>query len=189
MRSCTPAIVLLAISCATQVLSAQEISAPTELSQLSAFVGNWQCTGQIFARGSRPGHATAAVGHATNAVDGHWLQFAYEERKTSANPKPYRIAGYMGYDASRKKFVQTTIDNYGSYGPSFGDGWQGDTLTFEGTSDVGGKPTLVRDHFVRKGRHAFVHFSEAQASDGGWIKPDEETCQLTPGESVTSKGT
>jgi Protein of unknown function (DUF1579) len=179
MRPCIPTIVLLVISCATRALSAQEDpGSPAELSQLSAFVGDWQCTGQVFARGSRPGHATAAAGHAANAIDGHWLQFAYAERKTSANPTPYHVAGYMGYDASRKQFVQTTVDNYGHYGPSYGDGWKGDTLTFEGTDTLDGRSRLVRDQFVRKGRHAFVHFSEAQGPDGGWLKPDQETCKL-----------
>ena len=85
------------------------------------------------------------------AVAGHWIQFAYEERKTTANPTPYSIAGYMGYDGSKKQFVQTTVDNYGSYGPSFSDGWKSDTMTFEGSStDADGKSMAVRDHFVRK---------------------------------------
>jgi hypothetical protein len=179
MNSRTQAILLLALACATPPLFAQDTSGPpTELSQLSVFVGDWQCTGQIFARGSRPGHATAAVGHATKAVGGHWIQFAYEERKTAANRTPYSVAGYMGYDASKKQFVQTTVDNTGSYSPGFSDGWKGDTITFEGsTSASDGKSRLVRDHFVRKD-HAFVHFSEGQGPDGKWFKPDEETCHV-----------
>ncbi len=173
------AIVLLAFSCVTQPLFAQETPVPpAELRQLGTFLGTWQCTGRNFAQGSRPEHPTAAVGQATKVVDGHWIQFGYEERKTSANPTPYRIAGYMGYDVSKKKFVQTTVDNYGTYGPSFSDGWKGDTITFEGTSTADGKSTPVRDHFVRKGQHAFVHFSEGQGPDGKWFQPDEETCQL-----------
>jgi len=180
MRTRTQVIAVLALSCATGPLSAQEASKPpAELSQLSSFVGDWQCTGQILARNSRPGHATAAVGHGTKGLDGHWIQFAYEERKTAANPTPYRIAGYMGYDASKKKFVQTIVDNSGFYGPSFSDGWRGDTLTFQGASQTAdGKSVAVRDNFVRKGRHAFVHFSEGQGPDGTWFKPDEETCRL-----------
>jgi Protein of unknown function (DUF1579) len=180
MHHRTQAIVLLALSCATRSASAQETSKPpAELSQLASFVGNWQCTGQMLARGSRPGHATVAVGHAAKAVDGRWIQFAYEERQTAGNRTPYRIAGYMGYDTGKKKFVQTTVDNSGYYGPSFSDGWQGDTMTFEGTSGAAdGKSMAVRDHFVRKGRHAFVHFSEGQGPDGKWFKPDEETCKL-----------
>jgi hypothetical protein len=179
MNSRTHAIALLALLSGARALSAQDRSGPpAELSQLSSFVGNWQCTGQTFARDSRPGHATAAVGHASNVVDGRWIQFSYEERKTGANPTPYRIAGYMGYDASKKKFVQTTVDDYGDYGPSFSEGWKGDTMTFEGTTDVDGKSIVGRDHFVRKGSRAFEHFSEVQSPDGKWFKPDEETCKL-----------
>lgn len=172
------ALLSLAVACAASPLFAQDPPPPAELSQLSSFIGNWQCTGQLFAKGSRPGHVTVAVGHATKTVGGHWLQFGYEERKTAANPTPYRIAGYMGYDASKKKFVQTIVDNYGSYGPSFSEGWQGDTIMFEGSSDVNGKSMLGRDYFVRKGQHAFVHFAEARDSVGKWLKPDEETCNL-----------
>ena len=179
MNPRTQAVALLVLSCATRALSAQEASGPpAELSQLSSFVGSWQCTGQILARGSKPGHVTTAAGHAMKAAAGHWIQFSYEELKTSANPTPYSIAGYMGYDASKKQFVQTTVDNYGSYGPSFSDGWKGDTIIFEGsTNDADGKSMLVRDHFVRKD-HAFVHFSESQGPDKKWVQPDEETCHL-----------
>lgn len=114
------------------------------------------------------------------ALGGHWIQFAYEERKTSANATPYSIAGYMGYDGSRKKFVQSIVDNYGAYGPSFSDGWKSDTIIFEGAStDAGGKSMPVRDYFVRKGPGAFVHFSEGRAADGKWFKPDQETCHLS----------
>ena len=110
------------------------------------------------------------------AVAGHWIQFGYEERKTTANPTPYSIAGYLGYDGSKKQFVQTTVDNYGSYGPSFSDGWKSDTMTFEGSSTgADGKSMAVRDYFVRKGSSGFVHFSEGRH---GWFKPDEETCRL-----------
>ena len=98
-------IVLLVLSCAARALSAQESRGTGRAEPAPTFVGSWQCTGQIFARDSRPGHATAAVGHATKAVHGHWIQFAYEERKTTANPTPYGIAGYMGYDGSKKKFA------------------------------------------------------------------------------------
>jgi hypothetical protein len=179
MNSRTQAIAVLALLSGARALSAQEPSGPpAELSQLSSFVGNWQCTGRDFPRDSRPGHATAAVGHASKAADGHWIQFSYDERKTDANPTPYHIAGYMGYDTGKKKFVQTTVDNYGDYGPSFSDGWKGDTITFEGTTDVNGKSIVGRDYFVKKGQHAFVHFSEGRAADGKWFKPDEETCKL-----------
>lgn len=113
------------------------------------------------------------------AVAGHWIQFGYEERKTTANPTPYSIAGYLGYDGSKKQFVQTTVDNYGSYGPSFSDGWKSDTMTFEGSSTgADGKSMAVRDYFVRKGSSGFVHFSEGRGPDGEWFKPDEETCRL-----------
>jgi hypothetical protein len=179
MLSRTQALALLALLSGARALSAQETSGPpAELSQLSSFVGNWQCTGQLFPRESRKGHATEAAGHASKAVDGRWIQFSYEERKTAANPTPYHVTGYMGYDASKKQFVQTIVDNYGTYGPSFSQGWKGDTMMFEGTSEANGKPILGRDYFVRKGQHAFVHFSEAQAADGKWLKPDEETCNL-----------
>ena len=177
-RTCT--LVALALSC-VPALAAQSgpPTPPAELSQLSTFVGNWQCTGQIYARDSHPGHATAATGRGMKAAGGHWIQFAYEEHKTSANSAPYSIAGFFGYDGSKKQFVQTVVDNYGSYGPSYSDGWKSDTMMFAGSSPAGdGKSVPVRDYFVRKGRDGFVHFSEGQGPDGKWRKPDEETCRL-----------
>jgi hypothetical protein len=180
MNSRTQTALLLALAFSTPPLLAQGTAGPpAEVSQLSTFVGDWQCTGQILAKGSRPAHATAAEGHGMNALGGHWMEFSYKEKKTSANPTPYNVAGYMGYDAMKKQYVQTIVDNYGSYGPSFSDGWKNDTLTFEGSTNTSdGKAMLMRDHFVRKGGNGFVHFTEGQGPDGKWSKPDEETCHL-----------
>ena len=106
------------------------------------------------------------------------MQFAYEESKTSADPTPYRISGYMGYDGGKKQFVQTIVDNFGNYAESFSDGWKGDTLTFETARATNGKSAAVRDNFVRKGGNVFVHFSQASHDAGGtWGKMDEETCR------------
>jgi hypothetical protein len=165
-------VVLLALLFAPRALPAQGTpKPPAELSQLSTFLGSWQCTGQIFARDSRPGHGTTAAGHGMKALGGQWVQFAYQERKTSVNPTPYSVAGYMGYDASKKKFVQTVVDNYGSYGPSFSDGWKSDTITFDGsTTNAEGKSMAVRDYFVRKGRRTSMP-SAAVSVIGPWFWP------------------
>lgn len=167
---------LVALVCATPPLLAQQSSTPpTELRQLSLFVGSWQCSGQMFANGSDPAFATRGTGYGERAVGDRWVRFAYDATGPSGTP-PYSVAGFFGYDVGKKQFVQTIVDISGTYQPSFSTGWRGDTLSFEARMDG---PIVVRDVFVRKPPSVFIHFTQLQGPDGRWVKPEEEECRLT----------
>ena len=170
------ALLVVLICAAPPLLAQQPSTPPTELRQLSLFVGTWTCSGQMFANDGSPGFATTGTGHGERAVRDHWVEFAFDATGPSGTP-PYSVAGFFGYDARKKQFVQTIVDIAGIYQPSFSTGWKDDTLSFEARVEG---TTAVRDVFVRKGPRAFSHFTEIQGADGKWVKPEAEECRVTP---------
>ena len=149
---------------------------PPELAQLDFFQGNRSCTGKTFASPMGPEHATTATVHGTRAVGDMWLHISYDENKTAANPAPYHVGVYMGYDSGNKKFVEGCVDNFGGYCTLSSSGWNGDTMVFEGTADGSGPTVNVRDTFVKKGANEMTHTGEIQGENKQWSKTDEETC-------------
>ena len=149
---------------------------PPELAQVAFFEGTWNCTGKTFANPMGPEHATTATVHGAKAVGGMWMHITYDENKTAANPMPYHVGVYMGYDAAKKIFVENCVDTFGSYCTQSGSGWSGDTMKFEGTGNGGGKQFGTRDTFTKKGTSQVTHTGEMQGDDKQWIKTDEETC-------------
>lgn len=152
-------------------------AAPAELAQLDYFGGNWNCTGKAFASPMAPEHATAATVHATKAAGGRWQHVTYDETKTAANPAPYHVGVYWGYDAAKKSFIQFCVDNFGGYCNQTSTGWNGDTMIFEGTGNGDGKQFGARDTFVKKDANTMTHAGEMQGDDKKWNKTDEETCK------------
>jgi len=151
--------------------------APAELATLDFFVGTWNCTGKAFASPMGPEHETAATVHATKSVGDRWIHINYDENKTKANATPYHVGVYMGYDAGAKKFVQGCVDNMGGYCTQSSAGWNGDTITFEGTAKGSGADMGVRDTFIKKGAKELVHAGEMQGADKQWAQTDKETCK------------
>jgi hypothetical protein len=149
---------------------------PAELSQLSVLTGTWICKGTDFASPMGPEHATEGTAHGVRAVGGHWLHMTYDEKSSKADPTPAHFGMYFGYDAAAKKFVESCFDSFGGYCTQFSDGWQNDTLTFDGTQTSGGQKLNVRDVFIRKGANGLSHYAEMQDETGKWTKTDEETC-------------
>jgi hypothetical protein len=149
---------------------------PSELAQLDFFQGNWSCTGKTFANPMGPEHATTASVHGAKAVGDMWVHISYDENKTAANPTPYHVGVYMGYDSGKKKFVEGCVDNFGGYCTQSGSGWNGDTMVFEGTAEGSGPTVAVRDTFVKKGSGELTHTGEMQGENKQWSKTDEESC-------------
>jgi hypothetical protein len=148
-----------------------------EMSQLAIFGGTWGCTGKAFASPMGPEHATEGSVHAGSGLGGFWYVVHYDEKKTAANPMPYHVGMFMGYDATAKLFVQSCHDSLGGYCRETSKGWAGDTLLFEGEAMGMGPKMNVRDVFTKKGPAELVHAGEIQGADGKWTKMDEETCR------------
>src|SRR5687767_1489197 len=97
-------------------LSAAAQPAPDPmLRQLDWFAHDYRCTGIAYANPMAPEHATRADVTGAWMLDGRWVRFSYTEKKTSENPKPFTVTGYMGYDAEIKKLVIGAVDVTGGY--------------------------------------------------------------------------
>jgi hypothetical protein len=173
--------VLVTLVCASAPLtvtpaSAQQSKAPAQIDQLSAFIGDGTCTGNMMAMGKSPRHATTAHVHGEQALDGNWILVRYDEDRTAANPRPYHVAQNLGYDRVKKQYVAASFDNTGSsYATGTSAGWKGDTLTFDETAAADG--ATFRDTFTRNGAQGFRHIGTMRDKNGKWVETDEESCR------------
>ena len=146
-----------------------------KLKDLQWFAHNYDCSGIAYASPMAPEHPTRA--HVTGewTLGGTWVRFSYLEIKTPKNPKPTGVRGFFGYDAEIKKFVIGAVDNMGGYATAASDGWNGDTIVFEGPWHLGDRTVPARDTFTKTGAKTMKHVGEMQM-DGKWVKYGQETC-------------
>lgn len=178
----TPSTLYAAIACASSLLclgpaGAQDVL-PSQLGQLSGFIGDGTCTGHFMATKSpRP---TRGKLHGEKTLGGHWIVIRYDEDATASNSRPYRVAQYFGYDAKAGRFVDVLLDNSGaSYGAGTSSGWRGDAITFENTDYTSGSHPLFRDVFTRRDGLVVSHTGYGRDKHGKWIKMDQEICSRT----------
>lgn len=177
----TSSALYAAIACASSLLylgpaSAQD-AMPSQLDQLSGFLGDGTCTGNFLA--AKSPHATSARYHAEKALGDHWIAVRYDEESTASNSRPYHVAQYFSYDPKAGHFVDVVLDNSGeSFGAGISSGWQGDVLTFENTDSTSGTHSLFRDVFMRRGATVVSHTGYMRDKNGKWIKTDHEVCKM-----------
>lgn len=165
-------LVLTLLACTAMASSHME---PTTLRQLDPLIGKFQCKGMAFASPMGPEHATVASVDVKWILGGQWAQFTYGEKKTTANPKPFTVTGFFGYDAEQKKYVSNGVDSMGGYGTSAADGWNGDEMVFVGPYHAGGMTMNGRDTFTKVGTNELKHMYEVE-QNGSWQKMSQETC-------------
>ncbi|HEX5458593.1 MAG TPA: hypothetical protein VFX20_01345 [Steroidobacteraceae bacterium] len=173
-----PSTLCIALACAAPLLGGQAFAQKmpaSQLDQLSGFLGDGTCTGNLM---MKAGHPTSARYHSEKAIGDHWVMVRYDEETTSSNSKPYHVAQYFSYDAKAGHFVDVIMDNSGeSYGAGTSSGWQGDDITFENTDLAGAGHGVFRDVFTRQGTQVISHTGYARDKSGKWIKTDHEVCK------------
>jgi len=156
---------------------AADSKAPSPIDELSKFVGDGTCTGNVMAMGKSPGHATTGKFHGEKTLDGQWIVIHYDEDKTDVNPKPIHVQQFFSYDPEKKMFVAVEFDNKGpEVNPATSSGWKGDTFTLEYTASVDGKMVSFRDVFTHNAAEN-THSGMMRDKNGEWIKTDMETCK------------
>jgi hypothetical protein len=158
-------------------VQAQANAASSPLDQLNAFVGNGTCTGNVMAMGKNPGHASTGKYQGEKILDGNWAVIHYDEDQTAANPKPYHVVQYFGYDAATKHYVSVLVDNNPGSGFSTGSsvGWKDGSFTIDET--VPGKGVVYRDVMTTGKSGVSGHTGWMKDKQGKWVKTDAETCQ------------
>jgi hypothetical protein len=167
-------ILFVSLSFASTAMFAAPAPAPSDA--LDKFVGNGTCTGSVVATGKNPGHATVGKYSGEKIMDGRWAEIRYDEDASAANPKPFHVVQYFGYDTAKKQYVSVLIDNAEeSYSTGTSPGWKGDSITFDESSD--GKSVSYRDVFTSGASGMSSHTGWMKDKSGKWVKTDEETCK------------
>jgi hypothetical protein len=169
----------LAIACAApllgQRLAVAQDTLPSQLAELSGFLGDGTCTGNM---PMQPGHSSTGKFHGEKVLGDHWVVIRYDEDATASNSRPYHVTQYFSYDAKGGRFVDVLLDNSGeTYSTGTSSGWQGDAITFENTDFTSGSHPLFRDVFTRRGTQVISHTGYARDKSGKWVKSDEEVCK------------
>lgn len=176
-----PPTLCIALACAAPLLGhgqalAQNMAA-SRLDQLSGFLGDGTCTGNLL---TKSGHPTAGKYHSEKAIGDHWIMVRYDEDTTSTSSRPYHVAQYFSYDAKAGHFIDVIMDNSGeSYGVGTSSGWQGNVITFENIIPASGGHDVFRDVFTRRGTQVVSHTGYARDKSGKWVKTDHEVCRRT----------
>lgn len=133
--------------------SAEASKSVEQLDHLAFPIGEWTCSGKIEATEKNPGYATSGHAKVAKMLDGNWIEIRYDEEQTAANPSPYHVAQYIGYDEGKKHYVSVTLDNSGApYQVAKSNGWNGDAIAFDTTVSISGKDTGYQDVFTKKRR-------------------------------------
>ena len=174
-------ITLIALACVALFADAQAHAQKTESTasadKLAGFFGDGVCTG-VMAAGKNAGSGTSGKFHAEKALDGHWILIRYEQDASAANPKPFKVAQYLGYDPSSKQFTTVMLGNGdGVYSVGKSTGWKGDTITFEEVEMAHGQTGHTREAFTTHGSGLSGYTAWFRDKSGKWIKADEETCK------------
>jgi len=152
---------------------------PEELATLSKFlVGTWHCEGKVT---PAPGvgktfnsktNTTWALG-----LDGFWLAGAGEGEKVPGQPLPTVGKGEnrISYDRTTKAFVNLSFSNRGAYGMSTSKGWEGDKLSWTGTTS-GLMKTDTRTTITKKSDAEYQVLGERMEA-GKWVTGNDETCK------------
>ena len=170
-----------AIACACPLLYLGQAGAQdkmlSQLDQLSGFLGDGACTGNLLA--TKSPHGTSATYHGEKTLGNRWVVVRYDEGATSSNSRPFHVAQYFTYDPQAGHFVDIEVGSPGDSGTGTSSGWKGDVIMFENTNFASDSRPVFRDVFTRRGGLVVSHTGYERDKTGKWIKTDRETCNRT----------
>jgi hypothetical protein len=157
--------------------AAEKSEAAAKVAQLPFPIGELTCAGKTLAMEGHPGHATTATARVEKVLGGNWIVIRYDEAQTDANPHPYGVVQYIGYEDAGKRFVSVVADviEGSGYATGVSAGWKNDAMTFDETMSES-KHVTNRDTFTASG-DAFTHAGSMLGKDGKWVDTDAETCR------------
>ena len=125
--------------------------------------------------GDQPKHAVTATVNGKWTLNDMWLDMSYVETKTKANPNPFDVRGFFGYDSETKKLALGSIENDGGYSTESSNGWEGDSIVFTGPNHMGGMTVTGRDTWTKISKTKLTYSFQVE-DKGSWTKLIEETC-------------
>lgn len=100
---------------------------------MAYFAGTWTCH-QMMRGKDRPDTSTSMMD-----LNDRWIKTtdvapAFDSYRTS----PVNTTTYTTYDASVKRYVQVSVDDFGGYGIAYSTGWNGNTMRWTDNSASNG---------------------------------------------------
>ncbi len=145
-----------------------------ELAALQFLAGHFSCTGSW----RNPAGASVAKQSKLSSrwkLDHYFLVFDYEQPASKEQPHAISASGYWGWDANRKKYVHSAINNHGLAVTLYADPG-GDALVFKGEGGAGsGSAQGPLSFTFKKAPKGFTMITVAER-DGKQETVSEETC-------------
>ena len=156
----------------------QQADGQSPSSQIETFVGDAICAGTIMATGKGPSHTDTGKYHAEKTLDGHWIMVHYRQDQSAANPNPFEVVQYFGYDPTSKRYLTVMVGNgAGVHSEGFSSGWKGNSITFDEVEWARGKSHHSRETFTTGDSGLSAYTAWSRSKHGTWIKAYEEACR------------
>ena len=120
---------------------------PTGMEAMQYYVGNWSCVGGPLTMA--PSKATTTF-VAEQGILRQWVSVPKQGKMKA----PYSIAFAITYDSKKGRYLQTTLDNYGSWSVSVAKPWAGNTEVWTDVANSDKK--LGRSQLVRTDKDTFA---------------------------------
>ena len=150
-RPCT-AISLLAFLLGSPTIKAQAVN---PMDALQFYVGRWSC---LERKASDPPLSSTF----TFAIESNLMRQWIARPKQGSMRAPYAVNSTFAYDATRHRYVQTEMDNDGTWYVSIAEPWQGNTIRWV---DLATSTKLSRWEMTRIDNTTFTVESFAKVSD------------------------
>lgn len=109
---------------------------PAVATAYADMIGSWKCDGKMTMGGQEmPMKNTAKFAW---DMDNFWVVGHFDSAKVKGMPQ-FKGVAYYGYDAAKKTYISTAIDNMGGWAISTSPGRQGDTQVWTGKTNMMGK--------------------------------------------------
>jgi hypothetical protein len=147
-----------------------------DLSAMKFLVGTWSCSSKSARR------ATASTATVTYAMDptGYWILETTKAPGVPWYPHASVSTDHITYDASTKRWVDTSTDDTGGYDMSVSDGWHGNTMVWhEVTYAKGADIASSSDSTQTKNSETKVSFVSSFKTTKGRVVGVSGTCTKT----------
>jgi hypothetical protein len=138
----------------------------SHLSQLTGWLGEWQCDGK-FVKSGKPISSTVRF---SPSLQGKWI----EMRQDDLPPNRFHAIEFWGYDEGGSKFTATVFDNFNQRSRVFeAKPISNGVLTWN--RDVSGGP-ISAEQFIFENADGKLKISYQVMKDGSWAVGDVLTC-------------
>jgi hypothetical protein len=160
----------------TKEQMAEMMKPAPELANLNWFTTNWKCDTKMKDPSSGTEIATKSTMKGKWDLDKHWINGAYDVKKTKEWPA-MKVLVFIGWDSAQKKYFMGGVDNWGGMMALWSAGGQDGTWTFEGNNSGMGMQGKMRLTFVVAADGKTLTSKSEMQMGKDWMQMGEDTCK------------